>query len=144
MSTQTDVTPESPAHDSPEALQFSSIAPGMTVGDLDASLSWYCDVVGFTVEREFEHEGEVRGAALAAGAVRVMISRDDWAHGKDRIKGVAHRLYLTTDQDVDEIAAGIKARGGSLASEPMDMPWGARAFNLVDPDGFQLTVSSGM
>jgi len=26
----------------------------------------------------------------------------------------------------------IKGRGGQLASEPADMPWGVRAFDLVD------------
>ena len=41
-------------------------------------------------------------------------------------------------------AAGIKERGGSLESEPADMPWGARAFSVVDPDGFQITFSSEM
>ena len=36
----------------------------------------------------------------------------------------------------------IKSRGGTLASEPAYMPWGARAFDLLDPDGFQLTITS--
>jgi uncharacterized glyoxalase superfamily protein PhnB len=53
------------------------------------------------------------------------------------------RLHLTTAQNVDEIAAGIKQRGGKLDSEPADMPWGTRAFALTDPDGFKLTISSG-
>ncbi len=35
------------------------------------------------------------------------------------------------------IAAAIKARGGKLVSEPVDQSWGARTFNLVDPDGYR-------
>jgi predicted enzyme related to lactoylglutathione lyase len=38
----------------------------------------------------------------------------------------------------------IKGRGGQLASEPADMPGGVRAFDLVDSDGFLLTISSEM
>ena len=143
MSDETRTSAEHVERDRPESLRLSSIAPGITVNDLQASLSWYCDVVGFHVAETFEHEGEVRGAALIAGVSQLMVSQDDWAKGRDRVKGQGLRLYLRTTQDVDEVAAAIKARGGELASEPTDMPWGARVFNLVDPDGFQLTISSG-
>lgn len=113
------------------------------MNDLDASLAWYCDVVGFTLGEKFEHEGEVRGASLVAGVARLMLSKEDWAKGRDRVKGQGLRLYMSTNQDVDDVAAAIKARGGELASEPADQPWGARTFDLVDPDGFLLTISSG-
>ncbi|MCH8813368.1 MAG: VOC family protein [Gemmatimonadetes bacterium] len=49
---------------------------------------------------------------------------------------------MATDDDVDAIAAGIERRGGTLESPPEDTPWGARAFSLVDPDGFKITISS--
>ncbi len=42
----------------------------------------------------------------------------------------------------DDIAKGIKERGGTLESEPADMPWGARIFRLKDPDGYRFTISS--
>jgi len=128
----------------PESLRIRTISPGLTVSDLDASLSWYRDIVGFTVGELWEHEGEVRGAELLAGSARLMIGQDDWAKGRERVKGVGLRLYMSTGQDVDEVAAAIKSRGGMLESEPEDMPWGARAFSLVDPDGFQITISSDM
>jgi predicted enzyme related to lactoylglutathione lyase len=51
-------------------------------------------------------------------------------------------FQITTAQDVDGIAARIKSAGGVLASEPMTMPWGSRAFRLQDPDGFKITISS--
>mgnify|MGYP000571975456 CR=1 FL=1 len=37
-------------------------------------------------------------------------------------------------QDVDELAAAIRSRGGELDQEPQDRPWGTRDFGLVDPD----------
>ena len=126
-----------------KTLRLRSIAPAITVNDLEASLSWYCDIVGFTLREKFEHEGEVRGASLVAGAAALMLSKEDWAKGRDRIKGQGLRVYMSTTQDVDEVAADIKSRGGELASEPADMPWGARTFDLVDPDGFLITISSG-
>ncbi len=126
----------------PESLRLRDITPGLTVNDLQASLKWYRDIVGFTVEETWEHGGKMAGATLKGGSAELHLNQDDWAKGRDRVKGEGFRLYLSTAQHVDEIAAGIKARGGTLASEPADQPWGARTFNLVDPDGYKLTISS--
>lgn len=127
----------------PETLRLEGTTPALTVGDIGASLSWYRDVVGFQVQETWENEGAVTGASLSAGATRVLLLQDNWAKGRDRVKGVGFRLHMATAGDIDEIAAGIVARGGTLASPPADMPWGARAFSLVDPDGFGFTIASG-
>jgi uncharacterized glyoxalase superfamily protein PhnB len=118
------------------------MSPGFTVNDLQESLRWYCDVVGFTVEERWEREGRLMGVMLKVGQASLALMQDDWAKGRERTKGVGFRVYCTTAQDVDVLAELIKERGGSLASEPMTMPWGARSFGLVDPDGFNLTISS--
>ena len=47
----------------------------------------------------------------------------------------------TTSQDVDVLATQIRARGGELAQEPRDLPWGGREIGLVDPDGFAITIA---
>jgi len=136
--------PDKAARSQPETLRLRGLAPSITVRDLQASLAWYRDVVGFHVDSAHEHEGVVRGYTLAAGTQHILIGQDDGAKGADRVKGLGMRFYLETTQDVDEIAAGITARGGTLASEPADMPWGPRAFDLVDPDGFAFTIMSEM
>lgn len=141
MATQRKTPPKQPRR-KPESLRLRAVSPGLTVKDLQASLAWYRDIVGFTVDETWEHDGKMAGASLKAGSAFINLSQDDWAKGRDRAKGEGFRIYLTTGQDIDEIAAGIKARGGKLASEPADQPWGARTFNLVDPDGFKLTISS--
>lgn len=126
----------------PETLRLRDISPSLTVNDLQASIAWYQDVMGFVMDEQWEHDGKLAGVSLKAGNVYLNLSQDDWAKGRDRVKGEGFRLYLTTGQDIDEIAAAIKARGGKLASDPTDQPWGARTFNLVDPDGYKLTISS--
>ena len=120
----------------------ASLSASLTVNDLHKSVAWYQDVVGFTVDQEYEREGKLRAVALIAGNVRILIVQDDGAKGWDRVKGEGFSLHFTTVQDVDEIAKRIKEFGGTLESEPADMPWGARAFRLQDPDGFNLTISS--
>jgi predicted enzyme related to lactoylglutathione lyase len=51
-------------------------------------------------------------------------------------------MYCGTAQDIDTLARQIEARGGTLLEKPKDQPWGGRAFAVVDPDGFVLTISS--
>ena len=136
--------PEVPDRRHADTLRLRNLVPSLTVRDLEASLAWYRDVVGFHVEEAHEYEGQVRGYTLIAGTQRLLLGQDDGAKGLDRVKGQGMRFYLETAHDVDVIASLIKSRGGTLASEPEDMPWGPRAFNLVDPDGFAFTIMSGM
>jgi uncharacterized glyoxalase superfamily protein PhnB len=119
----------------------NTLSASLTVADLPTSLAWYRDVLGFTVARVFEREGTPFAASLRAGAVPILLTQDDGAKGTDRAKGDGFSLQLTTSQNIDELAQGIRERGGVLSSEPADA-WGARVFRLRDPDGFKLVISS--
>ena len=143
MSTNSSVPDNTTKRAEPELLRCRTLSASLTVKDLQKSLTWYLDVVGFTIERKIERDGKLRGVALKAGDVQLSINQDDGAKGWERVKGEGFSLRLTTDQSVDEIAKRIKEHGGTLDSEPADMPWGARIFRLRDPDGFKLTISSG-
>jgi uncharacterized glyoxalase superfamily protein PhnB len=125
-----------------ELFHASAIEASLTVKDLGKSVAWYRDVVGFSVEREYEREGKLRAVALKAGDVRLLIGQDDGARGWDRLKGEGFSLLITTNQNIDDIAQRIKQRGGTLESEPVNMPWGPRMFRLQDPDGFKFAISS--
>jgi uncharacterized glyoxalase superfamily protein PhnB len=126
----------------PTGLVLSSVGPSFTVDDVGKSLSWYTDVMDFAVGERWEDDGKLLGVELMAGPVLFMIGQDDWKRGRDRVKGEGFRLYCQTAQNVDRLAQGIKARGGVLEQEPRDEEWGARAFTVVDPDGFRITISS--
>jgi uncharacterized glyoxalase superfamily protein PhnB len=117
-----------------------STAVSITVKDLQKSVQWYQDVVGFGVERTYEMNGKVALVALKAGDVKINLNQDDGAKGWDRIKGLGFSINIWTPEDVDGIANRIKANGGTLDSEPVDAPWGARYFRLTDPDGYKLAV----
>jgi uncharacterized glyoxalase superfamily protein PhnB len=126
----------------PESLRARALTLSLTASDLEKSLSWYTDVVGFTVDQRYEREGKLRAVALKAGGVRILLNQDDGARGWDRTKGEGMSFQLITAQSVDEIARRIRERGGSLVTEPADMPWGVRMFRLADPDGFRFAISS--
>ena len=125
-----------------DSFTASELGESLTVKDLKKSLEWYRDVMGFTVLREHERDGQLRAVSLQAGNVRILINQDDGAKGFDRVKGEGFSLQFTTKENIDDVANGIKARGGTLATEPADMPWGPRVFRIQDPDGFKFVISS--
>jgi catechol 2,3-dioxygenase-like lactoylglutathione lyase family enzyme len=119
----------------------TTLGASLTVKDLNASLAWYRDVLGFTVIRTFDRGDALFAASLRAGGVSVLLTQDDGAKGLDRPKGDGFSLLFTSEQDIDELAKGILERGGTVDSGPADI-MGARAFRLHDPDGFKLNFSS--
>jgi uncharacterized glyoxalase superfamily protein PhnB len=132
----------SPKRSEPESFRARSLSVSITVKDLEKSLAWYHDIVGFAVGERYEREGKLVAVRLMAGQVLVLLNQDDGAKGWDRVKGEGLSLQFTTAQSVDDVARRIKERGGSIDTEPADMPWGARVFRLTDPDGFKMVISS--
>jgi uncharacterized glyoxalase superfamily protein PhnB len=124
-----------------EALQIKSIVPNFTVDDLQKSITFY-EGLGFAVDERWEDNGTLLGVMLRAGTSRIGLSQDDWKKGRDRKKGVGMRVFIATTQNVDEIAARAKRAGIKLDAEPHDTEWKSRAFEVTDPSGFLLTIST--
>ena len=126
----------------PETLRLRTVMPAITANDLESSVAWYRDVLGFVVGEEYRVDDELRGVAMKAGTVGFLLTQDDFALGRERPKGIGLRLYCTTTQDLDLLATQIGSRGGELAQPPTDQPWGARDFAVIDPDGFKISIST--
>ena len=142
MSEPSSKPPGAPTRAKPESFRARALQASLTVKDLEKSLAWYTDVVGFAVDRRHERDGKLVAVSLKAGRVRILLGQDDGAKGWDRVKGLGLSLQFTTVQNVDEVARRIKDLGGTLDTEPVDTPWGARVFRVSDPDGFKLVFSS--
>ena len=126
------------------AINATTLGCSITCKDLDASIRFYRDAIGFGVAQTYEHEGKVVAAVVGAGNISIVLNQDDGKLGWDRIKGQGFYLQINVAgaADVDAAAARIKAAGGALLSEPADRPWGARMFQFNDLDGFKLGVST--
>ena len=126
-----------------DVLQISSIVPSFTVDDLPTSIAFY-EALGFTIDERWEDNGTLLGVMLRAGKSQIGLSQDDWKKGRDRTKGIGMRVFLSTTQNVDEIAARARRAGIVLKSEPHDTEWKTRAFEVIDPSGFMWTIGSEM
>lgn len=130
--------------DSSAAINATNLGCSITCKDLEASIRFYRDAIGFTVAQSYENGGKVVAAVVAAGDCRIVLNQDDGKLGWDRIKGQGFYLQINVaaPADVDAAARRIKAAGGALLDEPADRPWGARMFQFKDLDGFKLGVST--
>ena len=126
----------------PESLRARSLSASLTVKDLEKSLAWYQEALGFTLDQRHERGGKLLAVSLKAGDIRLLLNQDDGAKGVDRPKGEGFSLQITTAQDIDQIAERLRKTGTALGTEPADMPWGVRVFRVQDPDGFKLVISS--
>ena len=130
MTTTTDTT-----------LRAKALSMSLTVDDVQRSIAFF-EGLGFAVCERWEEDGVLLGVMLKAGDVQIGLSQDDWKKGRDRVKGVGMRLFVSTTQNIDEVAARAKGAGISLDSEPRDTEWGSRVFDVTEPSGFKLTIAS--
>lgn len=124
----------------PETLRLRSIAPSFTVNDLEGSVAWYRDGLGFFVTERWEEEGQLQGVMLKAGACYLGLSQDDFSKGRDRAKGIGFRIWCESFQDIDALAGRLRSFGGKIVEEPGDH-WDTYSFTAEDPDGFKITFA---
>ena len=122
-------------------LQAKTISPTLTVNDIAQSVTFF-ESLGFGVEERWEDKGTLLGVMLRAGEARIGLSQDDWKKGRDRQKGVGMRIYIGTTQNIDQLAADARKAGVTLGTDPHHTEWGTRAFDVTEPSGFTLTITS--
>ena len=122
-------------------LRVKTITPTLTVDDIQESIRFF-ERLGFGVGERWEDQGTLVGVMMQGGDLEIGLSQDDWKKGRDRQKGVGLRLHLTTTQNIDQIAERARKAGVRLDTEPRDTEWGTRAFDVTEPSGFKITISS--
>ena len=132
--------------DKAAVIHAKNLGCSITCKDLEASIRFYRDAVGFAVTQTYETEGKVVAAIVTAGDCQLVLNQDDGKLGWDRIKGQGFYLQINVAgaADVDAAAARIRAAGTAPLNEPADRPWGARMFQFNDLDGFKLGVSASL
>jgi catechol 2,3-dioxygenase-like lactoylglutathione lyase family enzyme len=114
----------------------------LTCSDIQKSIKFYTEGLGFEIVHKTESEGKIQFVILKAGGAQLALGQDDFGKGKDRSKGIGLRLWLNTTQDIMALAGRATAAGLKLDEGPKALPWGPMAFAVTDPDGFKLTVSN--
>ena len=120
-----------------ETLRLRAVMPILAVSDLERSLSWYRDILGFVAAEELRERDRLVAVQLKAGKVRFLLEQEAEPPAGPRGQGV--RLYCATRQDVTRLAGLIQERGGVIEQAPDDSH-GGRDFGVVDPDGYRISI----
>jgi lactoylglutathione lyase len=117
--------------------RFRDAFPILEVADVERSLAFYRDAVGFQpvyfqpseeepafVQLELEGGGKL---GIAGPAKKVESG------------SVATWLYC---DDVDAAFAELTEAGASAVAEPADQPWGERLASVADPDGYTIHLGA--
>jgi predicted enzyme related to lactoylglutathione lyase len=104
----------------------------LEVNNLEESLSFYHDQLGFEVESH-NSQAEPPIATVRAGVLKINLVQQLETMLK-RGRGV--HFVLGVD-DLDELYEKL-LRAGNQVTEPRDEGWGGRFISLQDPDGYRL------
>ena len=118
------------------------ILPFLAVKDLESSLKFYTEKLGFTSTPLMGPDGKLRTAFVQYGkSVQIGLGREqDMAPVTVGGGGVNIMLY-PDDFDIDAYYQQVKSKGVTIGYEINTEYWGDRIFALNDPDGYYLTFA---
>ncbi|HEX4440362.1 MAG TPA: VOC family protein [Thermoanaerobaculia bacterium] len=115
-----------------------SAAPQFLVDDLERSLAFYEDRLGFA--RDFVYEG-FYASVSRGGAVIHLKCAPKLAAERAHRKAEEHLDAYVAVSGVEELYAELAGRRTPIARPLERRPWGARDFYVEDPDGYVLCFS---
>ncbi len=117
----------------------------LAVRDVDRSLAFYRDLIGFDVEATYDDPPYV---TLTLAGTRLSLAEQ--GHPADDRPGVtmtapddpseANVVLVVEVADAKAKHAELHANGARFLAEPYQPPWGGCRFFCVDPDGYLVEI----
>jgi uncharacterized glyoxalase superfamily protein PhnB len=119
------------------AVRMTTLAPILTTEDMDRSIRFYVDVLGFTCGMQTAGDSN-----LYRDAVRIMLAAPN-AHGDWKGPCFTGQLYidLETADEVNALWATVKDRAEVIYAVD-DFAYGADEFGIRDDNGYSLTFGA--
>ena len=110
-------------------------APQFLVANLDASLTFYEQRLGFA--RDFVYEGFYAGVSRDRAVIHLKCAPPFEAE-RARRKSEEHLDAYVVVAGVEDLHAEFVRRGAPILKPLEERPWGTRDFYVEDPDGYIL------
>jgi uncharacterized glyoxalase superfamily protein PhnB len=119
-------------------MTFTDVTPNLVVADLDRSLAFYRDVLGFEVATTVPDQGPFAFAWMRRDSVSVFLNSE--ASARLKASAGTNTLFMTVQADdtasgIDALFAAIKDRA-PVTMELVNQFYGMREFAIKDPDGY--------
>jgi len=117
----------------------------LAVSDVDRSLAFYRDLIGFEVEATYD---DPPYATLTLAGTRLSLAEQ--GHPAEDRPGVtmtapaepskASVVLVVEVKDARATYTELEARGARFLADPYEPPWGGCRFFCVDPDGYLVEI----
>lgn len=107
-------------------VRFEDVAPVLPVADIEVSLAFYQETLGFSID--FERGNPVNHVALRRDAAFIHLRREPVFH-------TAVTFYV---DDILKLSAQLEARRVPMVDPPTKEDCGMTMFSINDPDGHLL------
>jgi uncharacterized glyoxalase superfamily protein PhnB len=128
----------------PVSQPFKKLTPNLLVANVERSLAFYTDVLGFTRGMSVPDESPLVFASVTSGAVEIFLN--DAATGikeypmfAGRPLGATGTLYVEVD-GVDALHDRLK-HAVKIVMPLVTQFYGVREFAFEDPDGYVITLA---
>ena len=116
----------------------------LRVGNLDASIQFYCEVLGMTLLRKKDYPGGKFTLAFVGYGDEsdhtVLELTYNWGVESYEIGNAYGHIALGVD-DIYQVCNDIKVKGGTVSREPGPMKHGSTVIAFVeDPDGYKVEL----
>jgi lactoylglutathione lyase len=124
--------------------ELTKITPNLVVSNVEVSLAFYRDVLGFTVTATVPDASPYVFAAVSSGPVEVFLNAPEPAMAeypafKDRPIGGTLTLFMEV-KGIHEAHAALKDKVTVVM--PLEKKWyGVTEFAFADPDGYLITFA---
>lgn len=120
-------------------LAFSFNHLMLYVRDVQASLRFYADKLGFRVLEAFDYHGTTVYARLLPPKGQTTLALHLPEHGQTNLASSGVRLYFEV-KDLDAACQELEKAGVKFLGPPQQMPWGWKHAYLLDPDGHEISL----
>lgn len=118
--------------------RIKELIPILICADVQASIRFYCDVLGFEVVNEMKDVGRTGWASLRNGHVGLMLGSPHYLPEGAKIDGrFTQTVYYFYPEDVVALRDEVIARGHE-ATDLRVAFYGMKEFEVVDLDGHVL------
>lgn len=130
-------------------MKFADVTPNLVVTDIDRSMAFYRDVLGFAVFATVPEQTPFAFAWMQRDGVNVFLNSAEAVRAEherlaDRIGGAATMYIMiegdSTAAEIDALYDAVKDRARVMM--PLkDQFYGIREFGIEDPDGYVIFMA---